>query len=30
MPESLKSFLNDTIWACCKALESIAEFNGLG
>nr|SYZ35238.1 PtDNAH9b [Paramecium tetraurelia] len=30
MPESLKSFLNDTIWACCKALESIPEFNGLG
>jgi dynein heavy chain len=30
MPESLKSFLNDTIWASSKALESIAEFNGLG
>jgi dynein heavy chain len=28
MPESLRSFLNDVIWAQCKALESIPEFAG--
>lgn len=30
MPESLKSFLNEVIWAQCKALETIPDFNGLG
>ena len=28
MPESLKSFLSETIWAQCKALEQLQEFQG--
>ena len=28
MPEALKSFLIDAIWAACKALEQMSEFNG--
>ena len=30
MPESLRSFLTELIWAQCKALESITEFAGFG
>lgn len=30
MPESLRSFLTDVIWAQCKALETIPEFAGFG
>lgn len=26
MPDALKSFLNDNIWAACKALETIHQF----
>lgn len=29
MPDVLKSFLNETIWAGCKALEQIPTFNNL-
>lgn len=28
MPDALKSFLNDNIWASCKALETIHQFQG--
>jgi dynein heavy chain len=28
IPDSLKSFLNDNIWAACRALESISHFQG--
>ena len=28
MPEALKSFLIESIWATCKALETMPEFNG--
>lgn len=27
MPEVLKSFLNESIWAACRALENIKIFN---
>lgn len=30
MPEPLKAFLTDAIWANIKGLESIPIFNGLG
>lgn len=28
MPEVLKSFLNENIWAACKALEKLPSFTG--
>ena len=30
LPESLKNFITDAIWANCKGLEMIPIFNGLG